>query len=289
MRDEPIDFLRERNKRRPSAETPTAKHQQQRATREHQQYEMCSHCGCPQERGHELVNKELQVISAATSQKHSLFVICKDQNDYFVRRRAGEIFLLSRSGFPEESLITASSAPPAPINEPNTAASGVSTSAPAVLAPKKELRCSCCERPQGNVRLLIDCERWNIYLCDGCIEVCNEILRDEEISTDALAKPSERKRFSSHRSYSRARYYCSLCGKEYEEVVRLIAMPHDLYICNCCVGICNTAIAQALSDASSETRESTKSAGETMSEQQEEWNSPDFVKSENQEIEHNEN
>jgi hypothetical protein len=256
--NEPIDFLRERNKRRLGAETPTAKRQQHIASKEHQQ-EICTNCGCPQDSAHEPINKELQLVSAATSQKHSLFVICKDQNDYFVRRRDGEVFLLSRSAFPEESLIVSGPAPSAPIAKPSTSKPGVPAPAPATPTPKKkELQCSCCERPQGKVRFLIDCERQNIYLCDGCIEICNEILRDEKISTDALPKPSERRSPSSYRSYSRTRYYCSLCGKEQEEVARLIAMRHDLYICNCCVGACNTAIAQGLVEAAANSPASVK-------------------------------
>jgi hypothetical protein len=254
MGNETIDFLQERKKRRPGAETPTAKRQQHMATRERQQ-EICPHCGCPQERVHEPINKELWLVSAATSQKQSLFVICKDQNDYFVRRRDGEVFLLSRSAFPEETLIVSGPTPSAPTAKPDTSKPGV----PAPPTPKKkELHCSCCERPQGKVRFLIDCERQNIYLCDGCIEVCNEILQDEKISTAALPKPSERRSSSSYKSYSRTHYYCSLCGKEQEEVTRLIAMLHDLYICNCCVGECNTAIAQGLVESAANSPASVK-------------------------------
>jgi hypothetical protein len=259
MGSEPIDFLRERNKRRPGMETPTAKRQQHKAAARERQPEICPNCGCPQERVHEPVNKELQVVSAATSQKQSLFVICKDQKDYFVQRRAGEVFLLSRSAFPEECLVTSGPAPSAPIAKLSTSTPGVPASAPAAPTPKKkELQCSCCERPQGKVRFLIDCERQNIYLCDGCIETCNEILRDEKISTAALPKPSERRSFSSHRLYSRTRYSCSLCGKEQEEVARLIAMRHDLYICNCCVGACNTTLAQGRVSAEADSPASVK-------------------------------
>lgn len=247
MGNEPIDFQRERKKRRQGTET-TAKRQQHTASAKERQQDICLHCGCPQERVHEPINKELQVVSAVTSQKRSLFVICKDQKDYFVRRRDGEVFLLSRSAFPEESLMVSGPTPSEPTAKPGTSKPGV----PAPPTPKKkELHCSCCERPQGKVRFLIDCGRQNIYLCDGCIENCNEILQDEKIATDALPKPSEWRRSSSYRS-SRTRYYCSLCGKEQEEVARLIAMLHDLYICNCCVGACNTTLAQGLVEAAAD-------------------------------------
>lgn len=39
-------------------------------------------------------------------------------------------------------------------------------------------------------------------------------------------------------------YRCSFCGKPHEEVHRLIAGPHRVYICDACVGLCNEILAK---------------------------------------------
>ena len=58
-----------------------------------------------------------------------------------------------------------------------------------------ELRCSFCDKSEHVVRKLIAGK--GVYICDGCVELCNEILqrdRDEEddiIGTDKLPKPKE--------------------------------------------------------------------------------------------------
>jgi predicted SprT family Zn-dependent metalloprotease len=36
-----------------------------------------------------------------------------------------------------------------------------------------------------------------------------------------------------------ALYRCSFCGKDHQQVRRLIAGPRGVYICNECVGLCN--------------------------------------------------
>ena len=42
---------------------------------------------------------------------------------------------------------------------------------------KKQLKCSFCGKPQGQVRRLIAGP--NVYICDDCIELCSEILEEE--------------------------------------------------------------------------------------------------------------
>lgn len=39
-------------------------------------------------------------------------------------------------------------------------------------------------------------------------------------------------------------YVCSFCGKPNEEVQRMIAGPKGVFICNECIGLCNTIIAK---------------------------------------------
>ena len=65
-----------------------------------------------------------------------------------------------------------------------------------------KIRCSFCEKTQDQVRKLISGPN-GIYICDGCIEVCNEILEEEmeDYDDDAadsninLLKPEEMKAF----------------------------------------------------------------------------------------------
>lgn len=257
MKSQPIDFLGERQKRRPGGHTPLTPQQQ---ARERQQREMCPNCGCPQETPHEPINQTVQLVSGVTSQEQCLFVLCQDQQEYVVRRKKGEVFLLSRADVSLEGILAAGSAQIVPDAEPKTASPGV-PEAPGLssglvsgssLAPSqkkeqnKKLQCSCCERPQAKAQFLIDCRRRNIFLCNYCIEGCNEILQFENIAPDAVPNASDRAKSFSWSQSNRTRFYCSLCGKEEAEVARLIAMhaQQNLFICNGCVGVCNATIAQ---------------------------------------------
>src|SRR6267154_484887 len=96
--------------------------------------------------------------------------------------------------------------------------------------PKKAPCCSCCNREQVNIFLDLG---QGILLCDGCIEVCNDILRDEGATTNAIVAPPVR---ASLPESTRTKRYCSFCGKEQADVVRLISMLNNLCICNRCVG-----------------------------------------------------
>jgi excisionase family DNA binding protein len=42
----------------------------------------------------------------------------------------------------------------------------------------------------------------------------------------------------------RAVYKCSFCGKSQDQVRRLIAGPHQVYICDACVALCNEILAK---------------------------------------------
>ena len=60
---------------------------------------------------------------------------------------------------------------------------------------REELRCSFCDKSEHVVRKLIAGK--GVYICDSCVELCNEILQrdfaeeDDIISTDKLPKPKE--------------------------------------------------------------------------------------------------
>ena len=60
---------------------------------------------------------------------------------------------------------------------------------------RDELKCSFCGKSEHNVRKLI--AGTGVYICDSCVELCNEILQkeaeeeDEIVGTDKLPKPKE--------------------------------------------------------------------------------------------------
>src|SRR5690554_4922470 len=59
---------------------------------------------------------------------------------------------------------------------------------------KKQLKCSFCGKSQDQVRRLITGP--NVYICDECIELCQEIIQEEfdeniEIDLVDLPKPDE--------------------------------------------------------------------------------------------------
>lgn len=42
----------------------------------------------------------------------------------------------------------------------------------------------------------------------------------------------------------RQAYHCSFCGKPQDQVQRLIAGPHGVYICDACIALCNEILAE---------------------------------------------
>ena len=63
---------------------------------------------------------------------------------------------------------------------------------------QKELCCSFCGKTQAEVKRLIASPAGDSYICDECIEICREIIKEEKINTPTQAKidlpmPSETK------------------------------------------------------------------------------------------------
>ena len=59
---------------------------------------------------------------------------------------------------------------------------------------KRQLKCSFCGKTQDQVRRLIAGP--NVYICDECVELCDEIIQEEieetmEEDTTSLPKPKE--------------------------------------------------------------------------------------------------
>jgi ATP-dependent Clp protease ATP-binding subunit ClpX len=53
----------------------------------------------------------------------------------------------------------------------------------------EKLRCSFCGKHQGEVKKLIAGP--TVYICNECIDICNEILADETETREASDAPSE--------------------------------------------------------------------------------------------------
>ena len=59
-------------------------------------------------------------------------------------------------------------------------------------------------------------------------------------------------------SHTRGTYLCSFCGKNRDQVERLIAGPRGVYICNECVTLCWEIINEQPQDKPAETNASNK-------------------------------
>ena len=103
-------------------------------------------------------------------------------------------------------------------------------------------QCSFCTLPKNRVRILIASERSD-FVCDGCIELCNEILSEEGIPSTEIPNIE----IPIKESFvSRTHYYCSFCNKEQKQVLRLIASGRNVFICNECVVICNGTLQEQI-------------------------------------------
>jgi ClpX C4-type zinc finger protein len=134
--------------------------------------------------------------------------------------------------------------------------------------------CSFCGKNQSNIRALVAGPK--VYICDGCIEICDEILavggelisepkvdckqqgtcrvlnETEQKLADELLQEMEadladiresRENETGPEARVPINQLCSFCGKKMDEVQKLIAGPAD-FICDECVGLCRGAIAR---------------------------------------------
>ncbi|HMS43899.1 MAG TPA: ClpX C4-type zinc finger protein, partial [Pyrinomonadaceae bacterium] len=66
-----------------------------------------------------------------------------------------------------------------------------------IRRPEEILRCSFCGKSQNEVKKLIAGP--SVYVCNECIDICNEIINDDEqqemATRTALPKPQEIKGF----------------------------------------------------------------------------------------------
>jgi aspartate carbamoyltransferase catalytic subunit len=94
-------------------------------------------------------------------------------------------------------------------------------------------RCSFCGKDQDEVERLIAGPR-AVYICNECVGACAGVIDGSE---SALALPAHTYVMTADdRDVETAR--CSFCGKRYDEVMRMIAGPNGVHICNECVALC---------------------------------------------------
>ncbi len=95
-------------------------------------------------------------------------------------------------------------------------------------------KCSVCRAKDE--RIYVKMTKTTI-LCEGCLQICNEILKEEEIKyEDAYTKPIEKR--------SKVYATCFICNKTNLEQARLICFGNvegvirqdRSFICNQCVG-----------------------------------------------------
>ena len=118
--------------------------------------------------------------------------------------------------------------------------------------PPGTRRCSFCGKDQTDVRKLIAGP--SVYICDECIEVCNDILteefaeneegrREEEAGGMALLPDSP----SSARAKASPAASCRLCGLP-TPIQDLIAVPDRGFLCLVCLGAIRAASEQDSKD-----------------------------------------
>src|SRR5438445_9884402 len=94
------------------------------------------------------------------------------------------------------------------------------------------LSCSFCGKGQREVRKLIAGP--TVYICDECIKLCNDIVRQE--AERAKAGPAQTpvpRTSDAEAKPSMQTLCCSFCGKSQRDVKTLIAGP-TVYICGEC-------------------------------------------------------
>jgi ATP-dependent protease Clp ATPase subunit len=78
-----------------------------------------------------------------------------------------------------------------------------------------------------------------VYICNNCLDLCQKIFEEEnKLNTLPDQDHSQSSNPSRQKRNTRMKYRCSFCGKNQNEVKRLIAGPVAVFICNECVDLC---------------------------------------------------
>ena len=75
---------------------------------------------------------------------------------------------------------------------------------------EKDLRCSFCLKAQADVRKLIAGPV--VFICDECVEVCNDIIADDERMANALKDDGQVQEKPHPARPPKGTVACSLCG-----------------------------------------------------------------------------
>ena len=103
--------------------------------------------------------------------------------------------------------------------------------------PENEVRSCCVHLVQLAVEIrAVDARRRATCLSGGRSQ--GSLRRD-------CGRHSQRGRVTAMpRTQRRRRLHCSFCGKHQDQVQRLIAGPHGVYICDACITLCNEILAE---------------------------------------------
>jgi len=109
-------------------------------------------------------------------------------------------------------------------------------------AAPAELRCSFCNKRQADVRKLIAGP--TVFICDECVDVCVEIIADDErlqaSQSDVVGdKPSAKTSSSSTRNMAA----CALCGKR-GSFKELLPIENRGALCGACADAVEDALAR---------------------------------------------
>jgi hypothetical protein len=108
--------------------------------------------------------------------------------------------------------------------------------------PDSPLRCSFCNKSQDDVRKLIAGPA--VYICDECVEVCNNIIVDADQGRHTGLPDSTLKAVSA--PDGRAPSYavpCSLCALPVP-LDEALAIPERGFLCEGCTSAVQMAVAQ---------------------------------------------
>ena len=102
------------------------------------------------------------------------------------------------------------------------------------------LRCSFCGKAQADVRKLIAAPQ--VFICDECVDVCNDIIADDERVTNPLPETQPSK--TSHRSPpTKNGVACTLCGN-IRPPIEMLAIGSRGVLCAECADAVEDALDQ---------------------------------------------
>ena len=84
------------------------------------------------------------------------------------------------------------------------------------------LKCSFCGKSQENVRKLIAGP--GVYICNECVDLCNEILLDEDSTVESTAESTSSSQYK--RIYSKR--YSEKSGSSFEKISKPIEVKNYL-------------------------------------------------------------